>query len=87
MQCSANGHYYLKSLSFVPSTVGMQCDRAVQHAGGQQLTARLGKKENVVAQHKTPAHPENAICSRVFTQSRQILSALVFQRARQKAHK
>lgn len=65
----------------------MQRDRAVQHAGGQQLTALLGKKENVVAQYKTPAHPENTICSRVLTQSRQTLSALVFQRARQKARK
>lgn len=68
MQCSANGHYYLKSVSFVPNPVGMQCDRAVQHAGGQQLTARLGGKENAVAQYKTLAHPENAICSGVLTE-------------------
>lgn len=76
-RCSAVGHYnLLKEYSCAPSTV--------QHAGRQQLTAQSWRK-NAVAQDKSPALPENAVCSWMFTQSTQTFSTWLFPRTRQMA--
>lgn len=85
IQYSAIGQYnVLKEYSCAPITVHMQSNCSVQHAGRQQLTAQLWRR-NAVTQDQRPALPENAVCSWMFTQSRQTFSTWLFPRTHRMA--
>lgn len=85
IQYRAIGHYnLLKENSRAPSAVHEQSSCSVPGAGRQQLTAQSWRR-NVVTQDKSPAPPENAVCSWIFTQSRQTFSTWLFPRTHQMA--
>lgn len=83
IQYSAIGHYNLEC-SCAPSTAHVQSSCSVQHAGRQQLAAQLWRR-NAVTQDKSPALPENAVYSWMFTQNRQTFSTWLFPRTHQMA--
>lgn len=81
IQFRAIGHYNsLKEYSCAPSAA--HC--SVQHAGRQRLTAQLWRR-NAVTWDRNPALPENAVCSWMFTQSRQTFSTWLFPGTHQMA--